>query len=355
MGRRQPRRSARSTTTGSAPASSSTSRTGSCTRRTCTSARTRRTAARLRVYTETAWASIFARNLFRRPPREELGGLRAQLHDHRRAQSSRRTRRPRGPGPSTAILRPPAADGDHHRRDDVRRRDQEVRLHGHELPHAGRGRAADALARSTSGADGRLGHLLRPHRAPARPPCRPTRCAASSATTSTAGASGYIFNFEGGCYAKTIRLSPMYEPDIFATTKRFGTILENVDIDPRDPRAGPRLRALHREHPRRLPAPLHRQRRPDGHRRPARATSSSSRPTRSACCRRSAGSPASRRPTTSSAATRPSSPAPRSGSRSRRPRSRACFGAPFLPRHPGEYAHMLDGPPGRSATSRSGW
>src|SRR4029453_16911627 len=30
----------------------------------------------------------------------------------------------------------------------------------------------------------------------------------------------------------TIRLSPMYEPDIFATTKRFGTILENVDIDP---------------------------------------------------------------------------------------------------------------------------
>lgn len=41
-----------------------------------------------------------------------------------------------------------------------------------------------------------------------------------------------VFNFEGGCYAKTIRLSPMYEPDIFQTTKRFGTILENVDIDP---------------------------------------------------------------------------------------------------------------------------
>src|SRR5215468_3990 len=44
--------------------------------------------------------------------------------------------------------------------------------------------------------------------------------------------SDYTFNFEGGCYAKTIRLSPMYEPDIFATTRRFGTILENVDIDP---------------------------------------------------------------------------------------------------------------------------
>jgi phosphoenolpyruvate carboxykinase (ATP) len=41
------------------------------------------------------------------------------------------------------------------------------------------------------------------------------------------------FNFEGGCYAKTIRLSPMYEPDIFQTTRRFGTVLENVDVDPR--------------------------------------------------------------------------------------------------------------------------
>ena len=43
---------------------------------------------------------------------------------------------------------------------------------------------------------------------------------------------GLTFNFEGGCYAKTIRLSPMYEPDIFQTTRRFGTILENVDLDP---------------------------------------------------------------------------------------------------------------------------
>src|SRR5207249_2699269 len=41
-----------------------------------------------------------------------------------------------------------------------------------------------------------------------------------------------LFNFEGGCYAKTIRLSPMYEPDIFQTTRRFGTILENVDLNP---------------------------------------------------------------------------------------------------------------------------
>ncbi len=41
-----------------------------------------------------------------------------------------------------------------------------------------------------------------------------------------------IFNLEGGCYAKCIGLSESAEPEIFATTKRFGTILENVPFDP---------------------------------------------------------------------------------------------------------------------------
>ena len=41
-----------------------------------------------------------------------------------------------------------------------------------------------------------------------------------------------IFNFEGGCYAKVIGLSESAEPEIFATTKRYGTILENVPVDP---------------------------------------------------------------------------------------------------------------------------
>ncbi|MFC1640198.1 phosphoenolpyruvate carboxykinase (ATP) [Gemmatimonadota bacterium] len=40
-----------------------------------------------------------------------------------------------------------------------------------------------------------------------------------------------VFNFEGGCYAKVIRLSPEGEPEIYATTRKFGTILENVALD----------------------------------------------------------------------------------------------------------------------------
>jgi len=42
-----------------------------------------------------------------------------------------------------------------------------------------------------------------------------------------------LFNFEGGCYAKIIRLSKESEPEIYATTRKFGTILENVAINTR--------------------------------------------------------------------------------------------------------------------------
>ena len=45
-----------------------------------------------------------------------------------------------------------------------------------------------------------------------------------------------VFNFEGGCYAKVINLSASSEPDIYQTTQMFGTILENVTLDPNSKR-----------------------------------------------------------------------------------------------------------------------
>ncbi len=129
----------------------------------------------LRVYTETAWASLFARNLFRPPmPGDEnrdpdftiicVPSFKADP-----ATEGTRTR-DRDP-------RPPPADGGDHRRHRVRGRDQEVGVHGHERPAARRGRAPDAL-RDQRRRGGRPGRSSSACRGRARPRSRPTRGAA---------------------------------------------------------------------------------------------------------------------------------------------------------------------------------
>ena len=182
----------------------------------------------LRVTTESAWASIFARNLFRNPPAEDLVGF-APNFTIIDVPSFKADPATEGVRSETAIL--------------LHLERMEVIIVGTEyageikksaftvmnylLPDEG------ALPMHSSVNVGRGGD-----------PALFFGLSGTGKTTLSAdpersligddehgwGTDG-LFNFEGGCYAKTIRLSPMYEPDIFATTRRFGTILENVDLD----------------------------------------------------------------------------------------------------------------------------
>ncbi|OGO52956.1 MAG: phosphoenolpyruvate carboxykinase (ATP) [Chloroflexi bacterium RBG_16_70_13] len=183
----------------------------------------------LRVYTETAWASIFARNLFRRPAREELAAFSPNftIIDVPSFEADPATE---GTRTGTAIL--------------VHLQRMEVIIVGtmyageikksaftvmnYLMPDEGVlpmhssinvGQAGDAAVFFGLSGTGKTTLSADPLRS-------------LIGDDEHGWGSDYVFNFEGGCYAKTIRLSPMYEPDIFATTKRFGTILENVDIDP---------------------------------------------------------------------------------------------------------------------------
>ncbi|MDQ4036674.1 MAG: phosphoenolpyruvate carboxykinase (ATP) [Chloroflexota bacterium] len=183
----------------------------------------------LRVITETAWASIFARNLFRRPPARDLADF-APNFTIIDVPSFRADPATEGVRSETAIL--------------LHLDRMEIIIVGTE--YAGEIKKSaftvmnyllpdeDALPMHSSVNVGKQDD-----------PALFFGLSGTGKTTLSAdpersligddehgwGADG-LFNFEGGCYAKTIRLSPMYEPDIFATTRRFGTILENVDLDP---------------------------------------------------------------------------------------------------------------------------
>jgi len=183
----------------------------------------------LRVYTETAWASIFARNLFRRPSPADLASFTPNFTIIN-VPSFQADPATEGTRTGTAIL--------------VNLARMEVIIVGTEYAGEIKKSAFTVMnylmpdesvlpmhSAANVGKDGDTVVFF--------------GLSGTGKTTLSAdplrsligddehgwGADG-IFNFEGGCYAKTIRLSPMYEPDIFQTTRRFGTILENVDLDP---------------------------------------------------------------------------------------------------------------------------
>jgi phosphoenolpyruvate carboxykinase (ATP) len=183
----------------------------------------------LRVYTETAWASIFARNLFRRPSAEDLRGF----------------------APNFTIIDVPSFKADPARHGTRTETAIVVHLGRMEIVIVGTMYAGEIKKSAFT-----VMNYLMPDEG-VLPMHSSVNVGQEGDSVVFFGLSGTgkttlsadperslvgddehgwghdgVFNFEGGCYAKTIRLSPMYEPDIFATTRRFGTILENVDLDP---------------------------------------------------------------------------------------------------------------------------
>ncbi len=184
----------------------------------------------LRVYTETAWASIFARNLFRRPAPADLERF-APNFTIINVPSFKADPATEGTRTETAIL--------------LHLRRMEVIIVGTE--YAGEiKKSAFTVMNYVLPDEGILPMHSAINVGRAGDPAIFFGLSGTGKTTLSAdpersligddehgwGVVG-VFNFEGGCYAKTIRLSPMYEPDIFQTTRRFGTILENVDLDPK--------------------------------------------------------------------------------------------------------------------------
>ena len=184
----------------------------------------------LRVYTESAWASVFARNLFRNPPAEDLGSF-APNFTILDVPSFKADPATEGVRSETAIL--------------VHLERMEIIIVGTE--YAGEiKKSAFTVMNYLLPDEGALPMHSSVNVGASGDPALFFGLSGTGKTTLSAdpersligddehgwGVDG-LFNFEGGCYAKTIRLSAMYEPDIFATTRRFGTILENVELDER--------------------------------------------------------------------------------------------------------------------------
>jgi phosphoenolpyruvate carboxykinase (ATP) len=184
---------------------------------------------KVRVITETAWHSLFARNMFLRPPLEDLATI----------------------VPDFTIVQAPHFHADP--AEDGTRSEAFVLIHfGRRMVLIGGTAYAGEIKKSVFGI---MNYVL---------PQQGVLSMHSSANVGDDGVSAVyfglsgtgkttlsadpqrtlvgddehgwsdegIFNFEGGCYAKVIRLSREGEPEIYETTRRFGTVLENVTMDP---------------------------------------------------------------------------------------------------------------------------
>ena len=219
---------------------------------------------RTRVFTEYAWHSLFIRNLLIRPPVEELATFVPELTIVD-LPSFRADPKRHGARSETIIAcdfsRKIVLIGGTSYAGEMKK--SVFTVLNYLLPAK---QVMPMHCSANTGAGRRFGDLLRPLRHRQDDALRRSAPHAHRRRRARLGPHG-IFNFEGGCYAKAIKLSREAEPEIYATTERFGTVMENVTLDPASRIARFRRRIEDREYPHRLSAQFHRQRVGDGPRR----------------------------------------------------------------------------------------
>jgi phosphoenolpyruvate carboxykinase (ATP) len=180
------------------------------------------------VVTETAWHALFARNMFLRPPAEALSGFRPQftvLHAPGRQAEAGTSGLNSGTYIVISFARRLVLIGGTAYAGEIKK--SIFTVLNYLLPEAGVlpmhcsvnvGPAGDAAVFFGLSGTGKTTLSADPRRV-------------LIGDDEHGWWDGGLFNFEGGCYAKVIRLSAEAEPEIHATTRRFGTVLENVVVD----------------------------------------------------------------------------------------------------------------------------
>ena len=308
---------------------------------------------RPRRHEPSAYHALFARTMFIDPSEDGA----ARRSSRRRSSCTRPGSRPTpevdGTRTGTFVVLHPSAQEVLIGGTLLRGRDQEVDLHADERPPAARGRLPDALLGERRGRQGDVAIFFG-----LSGTGKTTLSADPERTLIGDDEHGWgddgVFNFEGGCYAKVIRLSAEAEPrdlrdDAHASgrSSRTSSSDERGVLDLDDDSKTENTRAAYKLEQIANALPAKRA----GH--PSLGDLPHRRRVRDPAADRAADA-ATRRCTGSSPASPRSSPAPRSASRSRSRPSRRCFGAPFLPQPPVVYARLLAQEARRARRAASG-